>query len=490
MIKSGITNVVGQVLRVIASLLTIPLLTRLLGLEEYGLWVLVTAVVGFVMLAEAGLTTSTIVFISQDLAKEDTRELVSSITVLMFAMLALATLTALGLWLLAPFLVLFFPNLNGVQQQTLQAALQIGAIFVWVQLLQQITSGIEQAYQRYDIVNLLRVIQAFGTSGVLLFVAWQGGKVVELMKAQTLVSVIILFLHFGTTRWLTRGINLMPVWDISKGVKILKYSFVTWIGAIGGTFFMQGDRLIVGRLLGAEVLGVYGTITSLAVQINSVSGLLIQPILPQTSALFAQRTEKSLALIRTYFHRAVILNIIAAVGLGTLLIVWAPFALRLMLPRLPVADEVFSLRICVLIYTLYSLNAVGYFVLLATKAVKVNTIILIFSGCFALFLIWVFARQFGLAGVVIGNGGFIMTLALLWFAANQIELPIYHFAHYYYIPCLLLFVEVAMSSILSDTWVIHLALTIMGGIGLFIWFAKYNVKLEVIKLPILVGKSA
>lgn len=490
MLKSGITNVIGQVLRVIASLLTIPLLTRLLGLEEYGLWVLVTAVVGFVMLAEAGLTTSTVVFVSQDLAKEDTRELVSSITILMLAMFALATVAALGLWLLAPSLVLFFPNLNAVQQQTLHNALQIGAVFIWVQLLQQLTAGIEQAYQRYDIMNLLRVIQAVGTSVGLLIVAWHGGKVVELMVAQTLISVIILVLHFGTIRWLMRDIKLTPVWNSSKGINILKYSLVTWIGTIGGTFFLQGDRLIVGRLLGAEVLGIYAAITSLAIQINSISGLLVQPILPQISTLFAQGSEKSLVLIRTYFQRAVVLNVLAAVGLGMLLIVWAPLALRFMLPRPPVAIEIYSLRICALIYTLYSLNAVGYYVLFATKGVQANTIIVIFSGCLALLLIWFFANRIGLVGAISGNIGFVITITLLWISANRIALPIYHLAQAYYIPCIWLFAELGISSFLSDTWAIHLVLTFIGCIVLLVWFARYNAKLEVIKIPIFLSKSA
>lgn len=70
MIKNGFYNVVGAVIRIGLTLLTIPLIIRLIGVEEYGLWTLVSTMIGIVGLAEAGLAVSTTVFLSRDLAND------------------------------------------------------------------------------------------------------------------------------------------------------------------------------------------------------------------------------------------------------------------------------------------------------------------------------------------------------------------------------------------------------------------------------------
>jgi Polysaccharide biosynthesis protein len=69
MLKNGFYNAAAGAVRVGLAILTIPVLIRLMGVEEYGLWALASAIVGIVTLAEAGLSTATTVFVSQDLGQ-------------------------------------------------------------------------------------------------------------------------------------------------------------------------------------------------------------------------------------------------------------------------------------------------------------------------------------------------------------------------------------------------------------------------------------
>ncbi len=74
------------------------------------------------------------------------------------------------LWVGSTSIVGWFPNLKQAQQITAIQTLQIGAWVVWTRLLQQILIGVEQAYQRYESLNLLNTAQSMLLSLGLLAV--------------------------------------------------------------------------------------------------------------------------------------------------------------------------------------------------------------------------------------------------------------------------------------------------------------------------------
>jgi O-antigen/teichoic acid export membrane protein len=113
LLKNGFYNTVGGILRIGLGIITIPLLIRQLGVEEYGLWTLASAVIGVVTLAEAGLSTATTVFVAQDLGEEDVDGLSQTLTVTVTMMLMMATLAAVSLWFGADLLTNLFPNWCG-----------------------------------------------------------------------------------------------------------------------------------------------------------------------------------------------------------------------------------------------------------------------------------------------------------------------------------------------------------------------------------------
>lgn len=105
--KNGYYNAVGGIIRIGLAILTIPLLILLIGVGEYGLWTLVSSVIAIVTLAEAGLATSTTVFVSQDLGKEDVDGLSQTLTVTVGAMLTLATFAAISLFFVLKVLLIY-----------------------------------------------------------------------------------------------------------------------------------------------------------------------------------------------------------------------------------------------------------------------------------------------------------------------------------------------------------------------------------------------
>ena len=113
--RNGFYNTFAGVIRIGLAILTIPLLMRLIGIEEYGLWTLASTIILVVTLAEAGLSTATTVFVSQDLGKEDFEGLSQTLTVTVGGILILATFAAMSLYFTADTIISLFSKLEKSQ---------------------------------------------------------------------------------------------------------------------------------------------------------------------------------------------------------------------------------------------------------------------------------------------------------------------------------------------------------------------------------------
>lgn len=421
LLKNGLYNSVAGLIRIGLGILIIPALIRLLGIEEYGLWTLASAVVVMVTLAEAGLSTATTVFVSQDLGKEDVDGLSQTLTVTFGAMLILATVAAAALWVGAEGIVSLFPKIVDSQQQKLIQTIQIGGLVVAARLLQQALVGIEQAYQRYDLMNLLNTIQCVLLSIGLLAIALLGGRTVELMQWQGLTSTASLLSHAWIASSLFQGTKLRLNWNKQKAIAVGGYSLMMWLNTLGSTLFSRGDRLIVGGLLGSQMLGVYAAITDVTAQINSFSALPIQPLLPSLSNLTGQQNIDKSQLTKQV-RQATQINGLVALGMGASLITLAPLIIRIFFDTQTTSEQITLFCIATAIYAVYSCHAVGYYSLLATKAVKTCALIQLLGSLSSLFLIALGSYKFGLIGAVLGNSGYITTFLVTVFGMKRLSI--------------------------------------------------------------------
>jgi O-antigen/teichoic acid export membrane protein len=424
MLKNGFYNIVGASIRILLALLTIPGLIHLIGMKEYGIWTLISSTINLVTLAEAGLSISTTFFVSSDLTNYDHDGIAQTLTATMGTMLLLSTLAGIGLWQGAPFLMHFFPALETSQQIAAVEALQIGGIIVWGRLIQQVLVGVEQAYQQYGLMNVLNIMQSTLTNLGILTVAWFGGKTVAMMQLMALATIILLVAHVGACVWLLRDVRLRFIWSTEKSSAIIRYSLNTWFTSLGGALFGQVDKLIVGTLLGVEKLGIYAAITSVANQINVVSALPAQPLLPILSSYPKREKdkEKNTGMLQK-IKQALQLNAVVALGIGISLFALSSLVVGIIIPGEVNNDYIILFQIAVMIYTLYSLNAVGYYTLLGTNAVKLCMLTQLTAGLLSLLLIYFGAQFFGLYGAVLGNAGYIGTCLLTLFGMQKLCIP-------------------------------------------------------------------
>lgn len=408
MLKNGFYNLLGTSIRTSISFIAIPLLINLIGIKEYGLWTLVSTILGILTLAQGGLSTSTTVFASRDISENDIKGISETLTTISTTIIFLATLAAVILFSNSSRFVNIFPSLEASQKEVAILSLQVGSLALWSKLIQMPLIGLEQAYQRYGLLNILSTCQALLVNIGMLTLAWLGGKTLSLMIWQSTVSLIMLVVRSLVLWRLLHPYKLRLRWNTLKSKQIFKHSSSIWLTSLGISIFQQGDRLIVGNLLGTTSLGIYAAITSVASKINSLSAVAIQPMLPKISS----SREVNDLNIKGDLEKALKANTFLILMISNFLLLLSPKILNIL--NIPNASSfIIPFSIIIFIYSMYSVNALGTYILLAFDA-PMCMVITLTSGIIAIFLIYVFGHNYGLLGAIIGNigyfGVFLLTL--------------------------------------------------------------------------------
>jgi O-antigen/teichoic acid export membrane protein len=424
-IPNGLYNVAAGIVKVGLGVLTIPIMIQQLGVELYGLWALVTSIIGILNFAESGLSVATSVFVAQDIGSNDKKKLNFTVTAALFLTFFLSTVIAVALYYAVEPITNSLFHLTSGQQKEVEAAFYISTIAVWSRLIQQALIGIEQAHQRYDLTSFTTISSSiFLFSGMILIVLLKG-EILELAEWQSLVSAATLIVHLILVARLLRKEDFHFAFSLQRGIEIFRYSIMIWLTSLGCVIFSRGDRVIVGNLAGVQVLGAYAAITDILSQINNLSALPIQPLVPFVSELFGTKNPDRLKLYQKV-TQSLKVNSISALGLGLGFVALTPEILNMLFHQVS-TDYQIGFIAATLIYSVYSLNAVGYYMLTGMKLMRQCTIIVVSSGFLSLLLIAYGTYKLHLIGALFGNLGYIATLLLLFAAFKSANVPFIFF---------------------------------------------------------------
>ena len=479
MFKNGLYNTIGGVARIGISLLSVPIIIRLIGIESYGIWILSSSVISIAALVEGGLSVTTTFYLSKDIANNDNKGLSETLTATLATILFLSTLSSFFLYFSSDYIVRLFPQLQGNQSEVVLNTLQLGSLYLWPRLIQQQFIGIMQAYEEYGLINVLGTLQNIISSFGLILVAYFSGNAVEMMKWQAVISIIALLIYLRSSKKLIQNSNPRVVWNFIKIKQIWKYSLVAWFGTLGSALFTQGDRLIVGSILNVKVLGIYSAISTVASQINILSSLPILPLVPKLAKLL--KTEKdNRHAIKAQIKESQELNAVVALVSAGSIILFSKSILLILIKENTNVESIFAMQVSALIYAIYSLNAVGYFSLYGLGEIKLCTLIHVFSSITTLFLILVLSLKFGFLGAIYGNVGYVITLLMVVLSFKKLRINLKYFSEWLWLPMSCFAILVSISFMAQDTLSMYyqiFLLTIFTAI-LIIWFLVNNPELK------------
>lgn len=313
-----IATVAARGVGALALLVLTPLLTRLLGVESYGVLVTLTSAATVLALADFGISNSLVSRIATvGWSSPRTQSLLSSAAVLLAVASVLAVLVSgLVTWVLPWPRWLNAPSLDS-------SSLRLSTLFALLGASLTLTTGLGQkvdlARQRGDLVALWAAGAALSGPAAAVVVAAAGGHIAAVVAAAALAPPLVLAVE--TARMLTR---LPPELRLARSAVRRADIFETL--RTGGVFLglatvmavaYQVDVLIVSSVLGAAAAAQF----SLVVRVFALVGTTIQNSLTQLWSAFAESlTRHDIVWIRHTLIRSSALAGSVALAAGIVLV--------------------------------------------------------------------------------------------------------------------------------------------------------------------------
>ena len=405
--REALLSTLGGVIRIVLNLVAIPILLKSLGIERYGTFAILQAVISIAVALRPGWNEGLTHFLASSRAIGDPIRSGRLIATSLVLTCAWGALLSCALFILSQAIVTgLFPRDIWANQQASTALLKLLAVVVLARLIQLWAVAVEAGLMRFDVsaalesglgmlLNLGLIVLASAKLGLPAIIAWT--VIIALLGATVHVAVVC---RLVGVRYTEIVLNWMAARDLSS------YGMVSAISNIGSVLFAQGDRVLVGALLGPFDAGLYSTVASVAAKINEVSAMPLQALPPAISDAVAKGDRERIAKL---YSRTFHLNGLLVCFLTTALMALAwPIGLVLIGSE---AAQLFANTLIVmsLFYGLYCLNGPAYYVCLGSNQVGINAVAVILGGSFTLLLISQLAPIWGVLGVALGNVGFQLT---------------------------------------------------------------------------------
>ncbi len=287
-----------------ASLISYPILTRLLEVGEYGLLSLISIVIGLVVaLAKAGMQNSIVRFYAQ--AKQGKGEwTLNDFYTTVFLGIGLLAGTTTLLWATAVYLI---PT-HWWDNDILRSLFLLSAILVLLRVMDSAFSGLLRAMERSGILSLFHVARRYlSLLAVVVTLFFISRSLFGFYTATILAeaSMLVLMAIFVLRRVRLRGGHFsLPLFKsmLAFGLPLVGHE-LAW------TLFNLGDRLLIQYFLGPEPLGIYSAAYNLCDYLRlAIVASLWQAMPPMYTRIWEEKgREETIAFVSRSYHFYILL---------------------------------------------------------------------------------------------------------------------------------------------------------------------------------------
>ncbi len=284
--RNAFANLLGAAVPALVALGTVPLVVRGLGEAGYGVYSLVTAIVGYFAVIDINVTAGSVKHIAEYNARRDHARIGQTVMFGLVIYTALGTVGGTGLFAGAGWLVRDVFTVPAALRAEAVATLELAALGFFLTQLQNYLHSVPQSLMRYDIPSRLEIV--FGTVvplatvGVLLL----GYGLYEVILVRVVASGVHCLLLWRGIRVLLPDLALRwPGQAIRRSV--LGFSAYAFLSRVASLSYAYGDKLIIGALVGVTGLAYFTVAATLANRVLGLTYRLSSVFFPAASAMAA-----------------------------------------------------------------------------------------------------------------------------------------------------------------------------------------------------------
>ena len=260
-----------------------PLMLRLLGQAEYGLYSLSNSVIGYLSLLSFGFGTTIVRYIAKYRAEGKKQQEEESFGFFLMLYCALAVLVMAGGVILSfSAETIFDKGLTDFELSKMRILTLIMAFNTALSFPLSVFSSMAVAHERYLFRKLMDIVSTAAVPIANLIALYLGYASVGMALAGTVVQLLLAPISIG---YCFRELKLRPRFvRMPRGLlrEMLGFSVFVFLGTLVDMLFWATDKVILGMLASTVAVAVYnvgGTFNSIVMQLStSISGVLVPRI--------------------------------------------------------------------------------------------------------------------------------------------------------------------------------------------------------------------
>ena len=274
----SIITYINLIISTIIPLLYTPIMLRILGQEEYGLYSLSNSVISYLTLLNFGFGSAIIRFISKFRVEGD-HEKIEGITGLILSLYGIiAIIVCIVGFVLTKGTGLFFgTGLTSAEIGKLKILMIIMTVSTALSFPVSILSSVSIAYEKYIFRKMVDMVVTIATPILNLVVLFMGYASVGLAMIGLLTQVVygVIFIWYCKQKLnVVPRFKNMPFYMLKE---VLGFSVYIFIAFIIDMLYWATDKVLIGAVLGTVAVAVYnigGTFTSMLQNMSSaISGV-------------------------------------------------------------------------------------------------------------------------------------------------------------------------------------------------------------------------
>lgn len=269
-----------------------PIMLRLLGQAEYGLYGIAQSIMGYIGLLNFGIGGTIVRYLSKYRAEGDKaqEERVAGLFIKIYAVICCLILAA-G-FLFAGNIQVYSRSLTGSEVDTLRVLVILMTINTAVFLPFSVFSSVVLAHERYIFNKLVGMLSGIAAPLLNLALLYCGFGSVGLVVSATILN----FATYGIyTVYAIQKLQIRPSFQKTESGllrEILKFSSFVFLASMVDILYWSTDKLIIGWAIGSVATAVYNIGASFNTYVTSLSTAISGLLVPRLTEMVVKDAPK------------------------------------------------------------------------------------------------------------------------------------------------------------------------------------------------------
>lgn len=326
--KGTIITYITQILGIGISFIYVPIMLRILGQVEYGLYALVQSLVSYLQMSEMGIGVTATRYNAKYIALNDSVGQ-SKINGMFFSLyIGIALFCALFGAIFYHYIPAIYVDYSSDSIDLIKILFILALANLVIHMVFKLFNAVIIAYEKFIFMKTLSLIQTVLGPVCMLAVLYMGKRSIGMLVVTTLLSGI-----FGIVQmyYCFKYLRIkIKVGYFEKGLfyTIFSFTFFVFLNSVAHQLFSNSDKIIISIILSETSIAIYAIVLQFVTYYYIFSNVISGFYLPRFTKAVSETRTVSNALMGELVSTARIQVMIAGLIFGGFAAIGKPFIIR------------------------------------------------------------------------------------------------------------------------------------------------------------------